>query len=513
MRIHYFLFSLFISLFFIPGTTNAQNFEETWKEFLENDKISNMSRLGRPDKRYEQEEYAQFLLMSTNNNFCQSKQETAETMMAELKEMDSDVKESIPGFERKMKDLDVKLKAYHKIDKIWKRFLETRDVTVEELEEVYPPSTICEKQTLVKYSYMTAHYYLCSGDFEKAKKTFVGRTLKIAEKTTLRVKDVEGMAPEVAKMKKLFLNIDDLDEAWDTYVVTGVSPGFNVDMPDFPCFPEPKIKELILKGAADICGSGAKSVRQLKKLDEESGLMPGWEVEEKMEELTAAVEENQAKQRDLNTEWNVFLKTNRIKNMDYGYEYCDKESLIRAHIMDGYAFVCETADEALFKIDSLQKSVPRVRLDKTTKDKIRELRALKKQYLANGSKIDRLWEEFVSQGDTLIEDFDSTDKYCDHIQEVKDWTMKGLSAHPKEGIAWLEKIDDFTQTFEFKLYKELECRVQKLRIRIWDYRYNLLVDLAKFQAEGDAEVYDEKLSELMAKYEMSERPEVCSFDD
>ena len=71
MRKDYFFFCLIFNFFFISTASFSQtiNFDETWKEFLENNKISNMSELVRPDKQYNKPEYAKYLLMNTKRLF------------------------------------------------------------------------------------------------------------------------------------------------------------------------------------------------------------------------------------------------------------------------------------------------------------------------------------------------------------------------------------------------------------------------------------------------------------
>ena len=331
-------FFLLISTLFVSTDALSQNFDETWREFLENNKISNMSRLPRPNKQYEADKYAQYLLMSTNNSFCQSKIEKAETLMAEIQEIDTDVYSGIEGYAPKLKDLKKKIKAYHEIDVIWKRFLKTKEVTVDELEEVYPPSSICEKRTLVKYSYMTAHHYLCDGDVEKSMNTFEKRTLKIAEKTTLRMKDVRGLTPEVKKMKAYYQGIHKLDDAWEEYEETGVSPGFDTKLPIFSCNPIPNMKAYILRGAADVCNVGEEMLEKIERLESESGVTPYRSLREKIKELQATVETQNTDLKNLNRAWKVFLETNEVKEVNYGHEYCEKEPRIKALILDGFAY-------------------------------------------------------------------------------------------------------------------------------------------------------------------------------
>ena len=469
-----------------------------------------MSALARPDKAYDIEDYAKYLLMNTNSSFCQSEVNDAESLMTEIRTIDAEVHKSIPGFVKKMEELETKIEAYHSIDAIWKRFLLSKEVKPEELEAVEGAKTNCEKGTLAKYSYMTAYYHLCRGDFPKSKNIFETRTLNLAEKTTMRVEDVEGLAPEVAKMKSLFQNIPKLDIAWKTYVQTGVSPGFDMELPLFPCYPIPNMKEYVLKGMADVCNSGPAMLEKIRQLQAESGPVTDGELVKKVKDLEAAIAHNAANLSALNTAWEAFIPDSKVKHVGkYGYEYCSKEPLIRAYIMDGFTYVCGRAEEMLQKIDALQRP-ELTALEETTMTKINELAALNEQYQSNGLKIETLWNRFVAQGDTLFEDFQSTEYYCDNIHQVKDWTMKGLCGTCEEGPGYLEKIEAFQQTFEFNFTKELECRVQNLRIRIWDCRYQALLKLAHIEASPDS--YEKRLKELMAEYGMGERPEVCSLE-
>ncbi len=499
-RIHGFLICFFICL--ISTTTFSQNFDETWAEFLENNKISNMSRLPRPDPVTDQINYAKFALMNTNNKFCQSKIVDAETYMEELQTIDTDIFESIPGFTRKMDDLEKKIEAYHSIDEIWNRFLKNRDVTVHELEEIYPPSTICEKRTLVKYSYMTAHYYLCEGELERSINTFENRTLKIAEKTTLRVNDVKGMSAEVKNMKTLYRNMSKLDDAWEEYLDTGVSPGFKPKLPLFDCYPVPNIKAYLLRGAVDICKIAPEMLEKIEKIQDKTNVALDREIREKISELREDVKENEETAAPLNKAWNSFVKSGKVPTVDYGYEYCNTESLIRAYIMDGYAYPCNFGDEMLTKIDSLRKA-DRPRLRKSTAKKINELMDLIEEYEENSADIDKIWGKFVANGNKLVSDYISTENYCDNIHQVKDWTMRGLTADCEEAIPYLQKIDNFKETFDFDFYKGLDCRVQALRIKVWECRHAALEDLAKTEFP---DAYQERLTELMEQYDMIERP-------
>ena len=472
-----------------------------------NNKVSNMSELVKPDKVYDLPDYAKYLLMNTNTSFCQSEVEDAEQLLAEIQAIEAEVLEAIPGFVGKMKALESKMEAYHSMEELWQRFLQTKTVTPEELEAVTAAKTSCEKRTLAKYSYMTAYNHLCRGEVAKARNIFENRTLQLTEKTSLRVEDVKGLPGEVAAMKAMFRGMSELDVAWQRYVETGVSPGFDAELPFFSCYPIPKMKALLLNGVLDVCQAGPDALEKIKQLQAESGVVPDRELNAKIRELEAAIREKENNLAVLNEAWEAFLPDNRVKHVgQYGYDYCSKEPLIRAYVMDGFTYVCEKAEESLQKIDALQRQ-ELTQLEEITMIKINELAALSEQYQSNGDQIERLWGKFIAQGDTLTEPFQSTDFYCDYIQQVKDWTISGHCGTCEEGNAYLEKIENFQETFEFSFTEKLDCRVQNLRLKVWDCRYQALSKLARVEASPDG--YEARLAALMEEYGMGERPVAC----
>ncbi len=513
MRTNFCFFLLIMGIFFTSVTATAQsgtaNFDETWKEFLTNNKISNMSVLTRPDKRWQFEEYSKYLLMNINSSFCQSEVDEAEQLMEELKAMDPRVHQAIPKFIQKMDEVETKMKAYRSVDNIWIAFLQTKTVDLKELDGIDAARTNCEKATLAKSSFMTAYHHLCEGNVPRAKDIFENRTLRLTEKTTLQVNDVEGLAEEVAAVKALFQGMDRLEGPWKTYVQTGVSRGFDGEIPFFPCYPNPRIKVMILKGATDLCNLAPQMLEEIKELQEETGVTPVGELGKEIKKLEAAVGENDKNLATLNKAWEAFIPDNKVRHVGmYGYEYCTKEPLIRAYIMDGFAYTCEVGDDMLRKIDSMQR-VDNTPLEKITMTKINELSALYDKFQDNGRRIQKVWSDFIANGDKLRMDYQSSEDYCDNIYLVEDWTIRGLTGTCEEGIEYLKKIEDFQNTFEFYFFEELECRVQRLRVRIWECRHEALSKLARVEAPDN---YEGRLSELMQEYGVGERPAECDWD-
>ncbi|MEM1216564.1 MAG: hypothetical protein AAGJ82_12805 [Bacteroidota bacterium] len=493
-------------LFTSAAVAQTANFDETWKEFLDNNKISNMSTLMRPERAYKPLDYAKYLLMNANTNFCQSEVADAEKLIEEIEAMDNEIPQAIPGYVGKLQDISAKIKASHSMDLLWQRFLGGEEIPPSELEAVEAAQSSCEKETLAKYSYMSAYYHLCHGDVAKSKDIFQNRTLRLAEKTSLRIQDVEGLAEQVRKMKQLYIDMDRLDLAWANYLRTGNARGFEGELPLFSCYPIPKMKEFVLKGAVDPCTTTPVYLGKLKDLQAKTGVTPTDELATEIDKLTGLLAADDQRVAALEEAWAAFIPDNKVKHMGrYGYEYCETEPLVKAYLMDGFAYVCELGSEMLLKVDSLRRAT-NVSLDKVTLSKINDLETLNREFQANGRKIERLWHSFVGNGDRLQQPYESEDYYCDNIHQVKDWTMQGLSASCEVCHLYLDEIEAFQARFEFNFTPDLECRVQMLRVKVWDCRNTALDKLARLEAPEDPAA---RLEALRQEYGMSERPEEC----
>ncbi|MEM1119516.1 MAG: hypothetical protein AAGJ18_03665, partial [Bacteroidota bacterium] len=484
-QLHYRFLHLSLLLLFVTTTLSAQsvNFEETWKEFLENNKISNMSALNKPSKQGDPLNYIKYLLMNTNNNFCQSDVEKAERYMTEINEFSDKAYARIPQFTEKKTDLEAKIKAYYQIDALWQNFVDTKEVNIDELEGIKAAKTLCEKETLAKYSYMQAYHNYCQGNVSRAKAIIENRTLKLAEKTTMRVEDIPGLKPELAKMKKLFQNINELENQWDKYTSTGVSPGYDTELPLFPCNPIPNIKAWTLKGAFDVCGSGQIMLEKIKQAQKESGVQLDAATKKNIKKFEKAVKEEAERLAALNTAWKKFIPNNEIKKEDrtYGYEYCTVEPLIKAHIMDGFANICGNAEDRLEQITELKEKND-LDLPKTVENKIMELEATHMQFQTNELDINDLWQLFLVRGDAPFTDYYVADYYCDHVYDVKSWVIQGASTDDcKTARAFLEQVDEVKKNLEFEFAKDIRCEVEKLRLKVWTCQYEVLSNLAKVE--------------------------------
>lgn len=484
----------------------AQDFEETWKEFLAEDKVVRVSKLARPNPSTDPAAYNKFLLIYTNNDFCSGEVASAEERLAEMHTFPDGLRDTLPGFTPRMRDLETKIAAYHTIDDLWADFLEGRSVDPTELATVEGAERTCEKASAAKYSFMMAQHHLCEGDEAQARKVFEGRVLLLTDKTTLDVDGVVGLRPRVEDMRHFFALLPKLDTAWEEYLSTGRSPGFEGELPTYDCYVTPKIKELILRGGAAPCEDGAEAMEEIASLQSGGGRDDRGVYSLELESLAELVEENTGRRESLERAWEHFVEHDEVDpSLPFGLEYCEPEPLIRAHILIGYTFPCDLAEVSIRKVDSI-RAADRVAVSSVARGKLRELATLRETYEANGVALERAWALFVANGDSVAIEYTPTEEYCDMIQQAKDYTMQGLTGDCNDARLVLEEIDDFTRRFDFKLGLELECRVQKLRVRLWECRFAVVDELARLEAATQEGVtYEDRLASVMAEYDM--RPE------
>lgn len=497
---------LFLSL--ATFQIRAQSFEQTWLEFLAEGKVSRISALTKPDKRSDTEDYAKYLLMNANTRFCQSEVARALGFLSELHAIDSAAYTGVPGFAERLTTVEERYDAYERVDALWATFLETRVAPVAALEEIGAVKTTCEKGTLAKYSFMRAHEAYCGGNLASARDILENRTLRLAEATTWRISDVRGLDAEVKAMMGVFAGLTQLDEAWGEYEDTGASPGYDVELPVIACNAVPNLKATLLRGLASPCSEGAAALATVAELYLGDRADLPASVEDAIYELEDIVAAQDKRLAKLEAAWEAFLPNDEVDlQLPYSYDQCTGEAIVKAYLMDGYTFVCTFAEDALVRIDSLREN-RRVRLDRATRQKVEALRDAKQRYLDNGVTIDLIWDDFVANGDVLSDYYESTDEYCDNIQVIKDWTIRGLTGTCAESVAYLQEIEDFQARMDFKLFEDLECRVQKIRQKIWDCQFEVLHELAELEAEQSS--HEQRLSELMAENGMAaERPAPC----
>lgn len=540
---------------------NAQivNFEETWQEFLRESKTSNISQLPKPSKT-EAENYVKYNLMYANSRFCEGNIAKAKELMRNIQQIGATTYETIPGFKARYEDLEAKIKASIDADMLWKNFLLNGSITEEELDDVPLAIRVCEKGTLAKYSYMQTHTYYCQGKTDKARNRFENYTLKIVDKTSLKISDVEGLGPKVEEMRQVFKALTVLDKSWAAYMESDISEGFEEVLPEIDCYSIPSMKGYILIAAKDICKNGARMLKKIQALQEinthelptdlaekiewlesevatytgdlttlnkawkefvpndnlknlidfdliycnkeaqiRSYIMNGTihvcsvgkemlkkigEVQadynpdltkvtlEKLENLKQAVNKIDDRKKILDKHWAEFLEKDTLLTIDFGFEYCDKADIIKAYTMNGLVNICS---EGIKMIEAIEKIEAETELDKELSERVEQLKELAPKYVVEAETLTKLWKTYIANNDTLTEAYELAYFYCDRIQQVQSYIIKGHFETCVNGQPQIDAIEAYIEKHQLKLDKETECALNRLRIKIWDCRWWELV--------------------------------------
>ncbi len=485
-----------ILLFSVSASAQFVNFEETWKEFLTDTKTSNISKLVKPSAK-DQIDYVKWCLMYGYVDFCANDLGSAQKLMKEVKKVGPAVYEKIPEFKNRHDDLDSKIKAYHETDRLWRKFLKYRNVSLEDLEKNAVAKTVCEKGTLAKHFYMVAYAHYCNGDIDKSKNNFENRVLKLAERTSLKVEDVEGLSEEVATTKQFFIDLPKLGKAWSTYTKTDESKGFDIELPLYECNPIPNMKVYVLRAAVDICKYGAENLAKIQKLESSNKIDVPKDLQEKIDWLEEEVGRYNGDVAKLERAWKEFVPTDTLKGkIDFMFEYCEKEAQIRALTMYGTINACTEGQQMLDSIAVLQEEY-KPSLSAVAKKKIKGLEAKVKAYADDLEALDLLWAEFIVENDTLLKPFETADFYCDKIAQVKSWTIKGMMDECKMGQYYLDAIEALQKEHSLEFDEELACRVLRLQIEVWDCRYWELVLQARKETHAERERFGPASAKIM----------------
>lgn len=504
---------LIILIINMLGTTAVQaqivNFEETWKEFLKNEKVVNTSELPRPAEN--SADFPKYCLIYANTSFCANEVVEAEEYMEKIRNTGEKVYGAIPGFRKRFVDLELKMSAYYKTEELWNRFLMNHDVTFQELESAKDAIRVCEKTTLAKYTFMQTYSYYCLGDVAKAEDRFNNYVLQIVDRTSLKVSDVKGLDGELKVMRQLFKGIAELNVAWNKYMTTGKSDGFTTEIPTLACNNTPKMKAYLLEGASDICNKGEDMLDLIEELMEENPSTPDATFLKKFNEFKQEVDQNIDKELALERAWNEFLKTGDLKNkINYEADYCDKSYNIKAYVIKGSLDVCGWATPMLEKIASTRKAYNPT-LDEVTEQKITALQAAIQGKKDDFDTLSSIWTQFVANNDTMTKEFELQAQYCDLIAQVRSWAVKGNFYYCDQGEHYLKLIDRFEREYSLTYDMELTCVIERLRIKVWECKRSELAMQAQFEAneKDDPNYFDKRFQQLIKEAKIGTRPKGC----
>ncbi len=351
---------LYLCCFLFIGMLQTQaqfvNMEETWQEFLANEKTSNISKLPKPEKS-QPANYIKYSLIYANTYLCGNNIEDAERMIQEIEAMGKSVRDRVPGFEERYEGLQKNILAYKSLDPLWKKFKSVpTSVSREEVEQYPEAARLCERGTLTKYFYMISHDYLCEKDLDRARDIYDTKIKRLVA-TTFNPHDVEGLGEEVDKMAQYWTALDEMQPAWDAFSATGISPGMNAEMPVYRCYILPNIKTYILKANYDICTQGEPLLDKIKLLSRQSNEKLPSDVLAHIEDIERQVKALKTDLVVLNTYWKKFASAGKLpSDAVYKYEFkCDREAEVKAQLLDGLNRVCEKGAEALKNIAEIRR--------------------------------------------------------------------------------------------------------------------------------------------------------------
>ena len=447
--------------------TSAQlvNYEETWQEFLKNPKTSKISELAKPSKDQDAN-YLKWCLMNANSFYCADNLMGATPLINEIESFPKELRDNIPSFSPRFGKLKKDVAAYKACGEIWKRFIMGELIPSEAMKtsDVAPAMKVCEKGTLSKYFYITAHNYYCAGDLENSRNHFVNRVQKLVDKTDFKPEDVEGMPDRVDKMRSLWIAIDALNPAWKELMETNQSPGFNQNVPLYDCYTIPNMKEYILRASADYCNIGNEMLQKIKKLQAVNTHKIPTDVQEKIDWLEEIVRKNKDGLEALNAAWNKFSPKNQSKGLNYEYEFdCDKSAEIKAYIMDGFKDLCNNAQDALNKISELRKTNNPV-IDAAMLEKIQLLEQFLEKEANNLSVLNETWSDFLPD-DELSNPLNITFEYCDPNNTLKAYIMDGTIHFCEKGKQRLEDIAVLLKGNNIEASGDVMKKLEQLKIR------------------------------------------------
>ncbi|MFK7796004.1 MAG: hypothetical protein AB8E82_01020 [Aureispira sp.] len=476
----YVLYTFFIlAAIALPQNSWGQlvNMEETWQEFLRNQKASNVSELVKPE-RSQPANYLKYSLMYANTYFCADNIPEADKMMREITTIDDAVQDRIPGYRDRLALMKKKIKAYKDLAPVWSRFINDKySVTRSMVEAVPEAKKVCEKGTLAKYFYLTAHAYYCEANLEQARNNFENRVLKLA-KTSFNPDDVQGLSEEIEAMKKLWAGIDAVNPAWEAYMQTDVSPGFDTEIPVFDCYTVPNIKACLLRAAADFCGTGDEMLQKIRSLQKGMKHAVPAEVAKKITWLEDMVNSNNTDLEKLNQYWNNYTAGGKFpKKGSYDHVFvCDRAAEVKAYLLDGLRAPCVDGQMALDSIDRIKRQ-HQPSLDGTTSSNLKKLKNLVENELQATAALDEAWKDFLPD-DKLSKPAEFGYEYCENSALAKAYVMDGIMNSCEKGKKRLADLKALKAKHGADWEADLQGKIDQLQATV-DKRSKETADLNK----------------------------------
>jgi hypothetical protein len=297
------------------------------------------------------------------------------------------------------------------------------------------------------------------------------------------------------EVKRYNGNLANLNKAWKDFLPDDKVDG-DIKFKGEYCEKDAQIKSYIMEGMMDICNKGEEMLEKIAKVQEEHNPKLDEATKGKLKKMKNLVEKEEENLAKLNERWGEFVKRDTLDKIDFEFVYCDKEAQIRAYIMDGRIHACTKGEARLEDIAKVMKEhSPSLQAD--TKEKLEALEALVTEYMTDLRNLDKLWKEFIANNDTIEHEFEVVPYYCDKIAQVKSWVLVGEVNTCEQGKEYLDKINAFTKKHSLKYDKQLQCRITRLHMHVWDCIYWELVRQAWAETHEERERFGPKSAGIM----------------
>jgi hypothetical protein len=302
-------------------------------------------------------------------------------------------------------------------------------------------------------------------------------------------------------------NLVDLNKAWSELISTDkVSKGLNYK--GIFCEKDAQIKSYLIEGWLEPCTKGEEMLKKIEDVQKEFNPTLDNTTKDKISKLEAKVKKENENVELFKKAWEEFTTNDtNVVNTKFPFEYCDKEMIVQAYIMDGRLAPCERGANRVADVNKLLSS-NKIELGAKTTDKLNYLQQLVDGYNKTNKELTEKWKVFVENNDTIAVPYDVDAFYCDKIMQVKSWCLMGHFNTCKQGQSYLSKIDSFQKKHNLNYDPELACRVTRLRLKVWDCRYWELVELAWKETHEERERFGPKSAEIMFK-DLNGPKQVC----
>jgi hypothetical protein len=481
---------------------------ELWTTFMANKNVGleDLNKIPAGKTVCEKGTLAKYFYISAYANYCAGNFSATKTdfenkVLSLVEKANFDPK-NVAGLPEEIKFMKEIIRVNNLLDIAWAEYMKTNVSPgfKDDLEQVK-----CNLIPNMKIYVLRAMADVCKNGNQMLKKI---KELQAINTQTIPAdlqKKIDWLDAEVSKYNG---NLADLNKAWQEFVSTN-NVDKNLNYKGIFCEKDAQVKSLLIEGTLEYCTKGEEKLTEIDKVIKEFNPTLDQTTKDKITKLRALVKKENENVASFNKAWEEFSTNDTIiTNTSFPFEYCSKEMLARAYIMDGRLGICSRADSRLADLLKLKKSGNFEGFSELTLNKFADFEIRANKVKSDNEHLNNLWSTFVNNKDTIEGEYSFVDKYCDKIMQVKSWCLLGHYNTCERGQQYLSKIDEFQKEHNLVFDTELACRVTRLRIKVWDCRYWELVEKAWVMTHAEREDFGPKSAQVMYK-DLNGPKQVC----